>query len=444
MTAFAPARRASGALAALVLLAGCAVAQTRPPAATTPVVAADVPRLPDSIPGVSPRAMALWRRAITIDTHNDLPSRVADDRYDPNVRHRPGYAGQLGHTDFPRLMESGLSAVFLSSFVDAPYAAMTPDSSFGRAVLLARHIHDFVAAHPGRVVFATTAAEVRRAKAQGQLAVLIGVEGGHAIENSLDKLRRLHAMGVRYMTLTWNNGNPWAGAAAGVGDTRTGGLTEFGKEVVREMNRLGILVDISHVSDSTFWDAVRTSTKPVIASHSSARAINAHPRNMSDDMLRAVARNGGVVNVNFFDRFIDPELSRRVRQIDSAMRASNRALQAQGLPAAQVAERARALRDSMTRALPATPLSVLLDHFEHVAKVAGVDHVGIGSDFDGVTGLPVGMEDVTRLPRLAQGLLDRGFSEADVAKMLGGNMLRVMQAAIDDLGPTAASPGKRP
>jgi membrane dipeptidase len=360
------------------------------------------------------------------------------------VRHAPGFTGALGHTDFPRLMESGLTAVFLSSFVDAPYAAMTPDSSFGRAVLLSRHIHDFAAAHPGRVVFATTAAEIRRAKTQGQLAVLIGVEGGHAIENSLDKLRRLHAMGVRYMTLTWNNGNPWAGAAAGVGDTRTGGLTDFGREVIREMNRLGVLVDISHVSDSTFWDAIRTSTRPVIASHSSARAINAHPRNMNDDMLRAVARNGGVVNVNFFSRFIDPELSRRVRQIDSAMRATNRTLQAQGLPAAQVAERARAVRDSMTAALPETPLAVLLDHFEHVARVAGVDHVGIGSDFDGVTGLPVGMEDVTRLPRLVQGLLDRGFSESDVAKMIGGNMLRVMQAAIDDLGPAAASPAKRP
>lgn len=431
------------ACAPLLVLAACTQAQRR--GAATPAPAAAGARLPDSIPGVSARALRLWREAITIDTHNDMPTKIADERYDADVRHPAGFARTTeGHTDFPRLVESGLTAVFLSSFVDAPYAAMTPDSSFGRAVLLTRHAHDFVRRHPDRLVLATTAAEVRRAKAEGRIAVLVGVEGGHAIENSMEKLRALHRMGVRYMTLTWNNGNPWAGAAVGVGNTRTGGLTDFGRDVVREMNRLGILVDVSHVSDSTFWDAVRTSTKPVIASHSSARAINAHPRNMTDDMLRAVAANGGVVNVNFFSRFIDPAHGRATAAADSAIRATNRTLREQGLPADRIAARARAVRDSMLAAIPPTPLSVLLDHFERVARVAGVDHVGIGSDFDGVTALPVGMEDVTMLPRIVQGLLDRGFSEADVRKMIGGNMLRVMEAAIDAGGDATRSPALRP
>lgn len=430
------ARRAAPAL--LVLLAACAHAQR--PAAS----AAATPARPDSVPGVSARALRLWREAITIDTHNDMPSKMADDRYDPVVRHPAGFTAAEGHTDVPRLVETGLTAVFMSSFVDAKYAVMSPDSSYGRALLLSRHVHDIVRAAPQRTLFATTAADVRRAKAEGKVAILIGVEGGHAIENSLDNLRRLHAMGVRYMTLTWNNGNPWAGAAVGVGDTRTGGLTDFGRSVIREMNRLGILVDISHVSDSTFWDAVRTSTQPVIASHSSARAINGHPRNMNDDMLRAVARNGGVVNINFYSSFIDPARRRGMARVDTAMREVNRTLREQGLPAARIAERARFVRDSMLAAIPPTPLSVLLDHFEHVAKVAGVDHVGIGSDFDGVDALPVGMEDVTRLPRLVQGLLDRGFSEDDVRKMMGGNMLRVMERAIDGAGPAAVSPARRP
>jgi membrane dipeptidase len=248
-------------------------------------------------------------------------------------------------------------------------------------------IHAFVARHPDRLIMATSAADVRRAKREGKVAIFIGVEGGHAIESSLDRLRELHDRGARYLTLTWNNGNAWAGSSVGLDGTRTGGLTPFGRDVVREMNRLGMLVDLSHVSDSTFFDAIEVSTAPVIASHSSARAINAVPRNLSDEQLRAIARNGGVVNVNFYSRFIDPDF-----------------------------------RESR-----ATPLAVLIDHFDHIAKVAGVDHVGIGSDFDGVSALPEGMEDVTRLPRIAEALLDRGYSESDVRKILGGNMLRVME-----------------
>jgi membrane dipeptidase len=356
---------------------------------------------------VSQRAARVYADAIVIDTHNDVPSKMIDDGYNADVRHTPGFAPTQGETDLPRLIESGLTGVFFSAYVDPEkWTFRTPDQSWKQVQVYLDTIHAFVSRHPDRLLFATTAADVRRAKNEGKVAILIGVEGGHTIENSIEHLRELHRRGVRYMTLTWNNGTEWAGAAAGLNGTRSGGLTERGREIVREMNRLGILVDISHVSDSTFFDAVATSQYPVIASHSSARAINGHRRNMSDAQLRAVARNGGVVNVNFYSAFIDPVF---LAKADSL--AGN---------------------DAAIRALPRPALATLLDHFEHIIRVAGIDHVGLGSDFDGVGGLlPQGMDDVTRLPLIAQGLLDRGYSETDVRKVLGGNMLRVMERAID-------------
>jgi|SRR5687768_8403112 len=384
-----------GTPVAIALLAtGCAVS----PATTT---AASSPSM------VSERAARVYREAIVIDTHNDMPSKMIDDGYDADVRHTPGFEKTNGETDFPRLVESGVTGVFMSAYIDPEkWTFRTPDQSWEQVGVYLDTIHAFVNRHPDRLLFATTGEQIRQAKRDGKVAILIGVEGGHAIENSIENLRGLHRRGVRYMTLTWNNGNEWAGAAAGLNGTRSGGLTDRGREIVREMNRLGILVDISHVSDSTFFDAVATSSSPVIASHSSARALNRHRRNLSDDQLRAVARNGGVVNVNFYSAFIDPAFLER--------------------------SEALAGNDAAIRALPRPALSVLLDHFEHIIRVAGIDHVGVGSDFDGVGGLlPQGMDDVTRLPLIAQGLLDRGYSEADVRKVLGGNMLRVMDRAID-------------
>lgn len=361
---------------------------------------------------VSERAQRVYREAIVVDVHNDMPSKMIDDGYTADVRHAPGFDKTQGEADLPRLVESGITGVFMSAYVDPEKWTFGTDRSWKQVQVYLDTIHAFARRHPDRLTFATTAAEVRAAKAQNKVAILIGVEGGHAIENSIDNLRELHRRGVRYMTLTWNNGTEWAGAAAGLNGTRSGGLTERGREIVREMNRLGILVDISHVSDSTFWDAIATTSYPVIASHSSARAINRHRRNMNDDMLRAVARNGGVVNVNFYSAFIDPVFLAKSDSITLAVGA------------------ARA--EPLIRALPRPSLSILLDHFEHVIKTAGIDHVGLGSDFDGVSGfLPQGMDDVTRLPLIAQGLLDRGYSEADVKKVLGGNMLRVMERAID-------------
>jgi len=383
-----------------------------------------------SIPDVSPRALRVYREAYVIDTHNDMPSRILDDGYDADVRHPPGFGKTEGNTDFPRLVESGMTAEFMSAWVDAPYADRA-GASFARAMQHIETIHAFVDRHPDRLLFATTAADVRRAKAEGKVAILIGVEGGHAIEGSLDRLRDLHARGARYLTLTWNNGNAWAGSSIGEGNTRTGGLTPFGRDVVREMNRLGMLVDLSHVSDSTFYDAIAVSTVPVIASHSSARALSDVPRNLTDDQLRAIARNGGVVNVNFYSRFIDSRYRAGIEHVEETVRQARAAARAAGEDSASAAKRISAMRDSLAAAIPPTPFSVLIDHIDHIAKVAGVDHVGLGSDFDGVSALPLGMEDVTRLPRIAQALLDRGYSEDDVKKILGGNMLRVMTCVLD-------------
>jgi membrane dipeptidase len=280
--------------------------------------------------------------------------------------------------------------------------------------------------HPDQLILATTAADIRRAKQQGKVAIFIGVEGGHAIENSLDKLRDLYRRGARYLTLTWNNGNAWAGSSIGVDRTRTGGLTPFGRDVIREMNRLGMLVDLSHVSDSTFFDAIGVSSAPVIASHSSARALGVHARTLTDDQLRAIAATGGVVNVNSYSNFIDPQFNAAVEKARAEFRPVRDSILAADGDNDATRRKIGGLLRSRLGAIPKTPLSVLIDHFDHIAKVAGVDHVGLGSDFDGVGALPAGMEDVTRLPRIAQGLLDRGYSEEDVKKILGGNMLRVL------------------
>ena len=377
--------------------------------------------------------MQVYRDAIVIDTHNDVPSKMIDDGYTADVRHSPGFAKDQGQSDLPRFMESGITGQFLSAWVDAPYALKTPDSSWKRIQIYLDTIDAFVRRHPTELILATTAREVREAKVQGKVAMLIGVEGGHAIEGSLDHLRELYRRGVRYMTLTWNNGTPWAGSAAGLNNTRTGGLSSFGREVIREMNRLGMLVDISHVSDSTFFDAIAVTSAPVIASHSSARAINSHRRNMSDEQLRAVARNGGVVNINFYSLFVDKRFMAQADSIVAARAAETKeALKRPGADSAAINKAAEHANDVALRALPRPPVSILIDHIEHIAKVAGIDHVGLGSDFDGVSGLlPAGMDDVTRLPLIAQGMLDRGFSEKDIKKVLGGNMIRVMEAVLD-------------
>jgi membrane dipeptidase len=392
-----------------------------------------VPMKPQSVApaGVSERAMKIYRAAYVIDTHNDFPSKMADEHVVFEDRHPVGPI----MTDIPRLLEGGVTAVFASDFVNATYALTTPDSSYARAVQLADTVHALVARNPKTLLFATTAADVERAKKEGKVAIFIGVEGGHAMEGSLDKLRDLYARGVRYMTLTWNNGNSWAGSNAGLNNTSKGGLTPFGVQVIHEMNRLGMFVDISHVSDSTFWDAIKASSVPVIASHSSSRALSPHRRNMSDDMLRAVAKNGGVVNVNFYPSFIDSAYANATHRATDPIWAWRDSMAAKpGADTAALTAEANKRAQAALDAVPRPALSVLLDHFDHIAKVAGVDHVGIGSDFDGIEVAPQQMEDVTMLPRIAQGLLDRGYSENDIKKILGGNMMRVMRIVLKSGG----------
>jgi membrane dipeptidase len=294
-------------------------------------------------------------------------------------------------------------------------------------------VYEQAAHHPDRMMMAFSTADIERAHREHKLAALMGIEGGHSIENDMHLLRDFYRLGVRYMTLSWSNTNEWADSSGDIDDPKVkhhNGLTDFGKQVVLEMNRLGMMVDISHVADKTFWDAISTTKAPVIASHSSARALVNAPRNMTDDMLKAVAQNGGVVQVNFFNGF-DDENFRKALETQSKDQAA--AIQkflddqkSQGKPVDYV-QVDRIEREWMAK-IPRPPLSSLIDHIDHIAKVAGVDHVGLGSDFDGVSGAtPQGIDSAADLPKITQALLDRGYSPADIHKILGGNLMRVFR-----------------
>jgi membrane dipeptidase len=413
-------------LALCLLLAAPAAAAAAPP-----------PRTPAQTP--EQIAEAALKEAPVWDGHNDVAEQLRDRTGDmlgqfdfrDTTHAKAGSYGPGGmQTDLTRLRQGHVGAQFWSAYVSADL----PEPEAVRETLeQIDTIKRLAARYPADMQYATSADDVVAAMKAGKVASLIGVEGGHSIENSLDKLRQLYAQGARYMTLTWNNGNDWAGSSVGLNGTRTGGLTDFGKDVVHEMNRLGMLVDISHVSDSTFFDAVAASKDPVIASHSSSRALGGHPRDMSDDMLRAVAQNGGVVNVNFFELFLDPKFAAAYDSIHKAADAERQtAAAAPGADTAAVRAHYDSLADAQSRAMPRVALSVLIDHIDHIAKVAGVDHVGLGSDFDDVDAyLPADMLDVTYLPNIAQGLIDRGYTDADVTKILGGNMMRVIEIVLD-------------
>ena len=415
------------ALAAIVA-AGTACTsgiQTVRPAERPPLETRTVTPIPD----VSDRAARLWRESIVIDTHVDMPTKVLDDGYDPDVRHAAGFGATEGHVDLPRLTASGITAVWMSAWVDAPYALTQPDSSFERAMLYVDSIRAFTARHPDRLILATTAAEVERAKGEGKVAIFIGVEGGHAIESSLDNLRALYGRGVRYLTLTWNNGNAWAGSSVGLDSTSTGGLTDFGREVVREMNRLGMLVDLSHVSEQTFHDAIATTSRPVIASHSSARALNDHPRNLTDDQLRAIARNGGVAQMVALAGYVKVDPPEKRAAIDSLRRAlgirGGRGAMA-SLSAEQRAAYQSRMRDIEAR-WPGANVADFVNHIDHAVKVAGIDHVGISSDFDGGGGI-TGWRDASQTMNVTAELIRRGYSEQQIRKLWGENLLRVWSA----------------
>jgi len=362
------------------------------------------------------RARRVHAEAVVIDTHSDTTLYLEDPAWDFGARH------DEGHMDLPRIRAGGLDGVFFSIWMGPTPA---DGSAIKRAVHLIDRVHETVRRHSDDLRFARTAAEVWAAHRAGKVAALMGLEGGHIIEDDLGALRSFYRLGVRYMTLTHSFNTNWADSA---GTDRPvepefGGLSEFGRDVVREMNRIGMMVDISHVSDDTFWDALEVTQAPVIASHSSCRAIADHPRNLSDEMIRALAGKGGVVQINFYPGYIDPqraELAQRlipeVEQIyarhpndTSAAREERIALYDQHDPGP-------------------TGWEIVLQHIEHVIELVGPDYVGLGADWDGVSSLPTGLEDCSKLELVTRELLRRGHSEQDVKKILGSNILRVMEA----------------
>jgi membrane dipeptidase len=364
-------------------------------------------------------ALKIHRKATVVDTHNDITSMMLDDGYDIGTSSVGKY-----HTDIARMKEGGVSAEFFSVYVDRKYA--TEGGSARRAMDMIDVVYRAAERYPNDFLMATSVADIVRAKKQKKIAALMGIEGGHAIENSLMALRNFYRLGIRYMTLTHNNTNDWADACC---DTaRHNGLSDYGREVVREMNRLGMLIDVSHVSDKTMNDVLDVSTAPVIASHSSARALNNHLRNIPDELLRRIAKNGGVVMVNFFPLFIDQKALDASRARTERLKPQMDALleQYKNDPK-RLAEERQKLLDA--NPLPTTPLSVLIDHIDHIAKVAGIDHVGLGSDFDGVSSLPEDMKDIAQLPNITYELLRRGYKEKDIRKVLGDNFLRAFAEA---------------
>jgi membrane dipeptidase len=278
-------------------------------------------------------------------------------------------------------------------------------------------------------VFATSAADIRGAAEQGKIAALMGLEGGYAIDDKLENVKRYYDLGVRYMSPAWSVSTSWAGSS-GDETGRTRGLNEFGKNVVREMNRLGMMIDVSHVSDPTFWDIVNTSTAPVIATHSACRALADVPRNLTDDMIRALANTGGVVNVIFYPEHLEPGWSQKKKQVDAeiAPMVQQASADEPGDAVHKKMARDRVRQREYARRLPPVNVSRIVDHIDHIVKLVGVDHVGIGSDFDGVQITTSDLATIADLPNLTKELLRRGYSEADVNKILGGNMLRVMDA----------------
>ena len=355
---------------------------------------------------------ALHRQAIVVDAHSDCTQRITYDGVDL------GKPQADMHVDLPKMRQGGLDAQFFSIFV-GPWQAK-PEGYYAEALRQFDAVHAMIAANAGTIAWAKTAADVRRNAKRGLLSALFGVEGGHALLPGdrpalLEHLQTFYDRGARYMTLTWSIASPIGGSS---GDDSDGqGLTDAGREIIDAMHRLGMVVDVSHVSDPLFWDVVRYARKPIIASHSSARALANVPRNMTDAMLKAVARNGGAVCINYGSEFLDEGFSRAQQAVWARVRTL-------GLDPRQTW---RTVRDEVAR-LPPVSLSRLIDHIEHVAQVAGIDHVCLGSDFDGVAATPFGLENVSKLPAVTAALRARGYAPANVERILGGNLLRVLEA----------------
>jgi membrane dipeptidase len=366
--------------------------------------------------------LAIHRRAITVDMHADTTQRLVDENVDLEQRLPDG------HFDAVRAKEGGLDAQFFSIWVEPELFGGGGAGAMKRADVQIQAVHDLTTRHPETWELATTAADVRRIAAAGKIAALMGMEGGYAIDEKIENVGRYYQMGVRYMSPAWSVSTSWAGSSGDeIGKTR--GLNDFGKQVIREMNRLGIMVDVSHLSDKAFWDIVNTSTKPVIATHSGCRAITNVPRNLTDDMIVALAKTGGVVNVIFYPEHIEPGYAEKKKKVDAEIASLvQRASDAErGDAAHKKLARDRVRREEYLKRLPPVSVSRIVNHIDHIVKLVGIDHVGIGSDFDGVQAVPADLKSVADLPNLTKELLRRGYSESDIDKILGGNMLRVME-----------------
>src|SRR5713101_3522020 len=371
-----------------------------------------------SADSISEKARKLHFSSIVADTHDDTTQRLLDGKFDLGER------SATGSIDIPRMREGNLSAIFFSIWIPSK---ITGPEAVNRALVQIDAVREQVRKHSNDLVLATTAAEIREARKQGQIAALMGVEGGHMINSNLGVLRSYAALGVRYMTLTHSGNDEWADSSTD--KAVHNGLTDFGKDVIREMNRLGVMVDISHVSDKTFYDALEVSKAPLFASHSSCRAICDAARNMTDQMIKDLAAKGGVIQINYHIGF----LSQEFRDAEKANPQLEKEIDAEiknrcgEVESCLLLEKERIFRELVAQGkLPRVDRTRIIDHIDHAVKIAGADHVGLGSDFDGAN-MPYGMDDASHIPQITNALLEKGYSESDIQKILGGNTLRVME-----------------
>ena len=378
-------------------------------------------------PRVWEEALKIHRKAIIVDGHNDIPGPLVDEDFDLSANSVGRFQKNGGtpfHTDLARMKASGVTGEFLSIYVGGD--TWQAGRAMERAMDMIDASYREVEKHPAQLMMCTTADEIRRAKKQNKTCLLMGIEGGYAIENSLQALRNFYRLGIRYMTLTHNVSHGWADAHAG--EVKNNGLSEFGKEVVREMNRLGMLIDISHVSDKVMHDVLDVSKAPIIASHSSARGVRNHTRNVPDDVLKRVAQNGGVMMVNFYPGFLDERTATEDAERSTRLRPQLDDLRK------QFANDPQGYNEAERKLFAAnpiymTPYTRIVDHIDHIKKVAGIDHVGLGSDYDGVPYLPAGMNGMEDMALVTYEMHRRGYTEQEIRKVLGENFLRAMGQA---------------
>ncbi|MCY7347276.1 MAG: dipeptidase [Pyrinomonadaceae bacterium] len=382
----------------------------------------------DADPKLWARALKIHKKAIIIDGHNDIPSPLVDEDFNLATDSVGKFHadGDPFHTDLNRFKRSGITGEFFSIYVSG--STLKTGGAMRRAMEMIDATNREVEKHPNELLACTTAADIRRAKKQNKVCVLMGIEGGYVIENSLFALRNFYRLGIRYMTLTHNVTHDWADAHRD--EPKNNGLSEFGKTVVREMNRLGMLVDISHVSVKTMSDALDVSTAPIIASHSGARGVNDHTRNVPDEILKRLPKNGGVIMINFYPSFLDARTNKEENERTAKLKTQTDALKEQY-------KNDRAAFNEAERKLYAenpiyiAPYTRIVDHIDHIKKVAGIDYVGIGSDYDGIPFLPEGMNGMEDLPLVTYEMLKRGYTETEIRKVLGENFLRAFSKAED-------------